>query len=575
MLWIIGFGTGHLLIIRLEQQTLMGAGSFHVYRSLFTGSTDSDLKTANTGGFAFRFNTSSGSNQFYSSNQENSNGWPMMFQGNKILDTTQSVAIQIGTVGQVTFLDNIIRSRSGVTTPAIKWFNNTGPDIIGIGKTYTVSSAINTGSATSPKYWNQDDSVVSYASINGSLPTMPSTYPNNGRTIVEIAPGSGSSTIQAAVNSAVVGTRTVIHFAVGSYSLGATITTPVNSDVQFVGDGYGSDLSWTGSSGGKMFSLPMSSKATFRELRFDSTNAESMYVTSADSAGSKIHTEGVFMEHINGNCVLTENLINTVVDLTGSEMNHQTNAPCLAATGVGGSGTSTLARFGGTIGADAVIDGPHYQVTNGGRILEEDVWFEGPNGRLIYPIDSGTFTFNVGHLAPQSGAPIEDFTQVTSFNGNITFLGAEYDFSNDANNTRQALHVVSQVGGTNILWAGQSCCQYNQNVSGGGPSYTGVSGSAGVVTLINNKILGLDGAFEIADSGVARTASFIRSMVAPIRTVLPTVDPAPNTASGVTDVRIYRVDLAASNVGIHIVSNGASGSTVNGVVAIIGNAKVQ
>jgi hypothetical protein len=241
-----------------------GAGDFHVYRCLFQNSSVADIKTGNTGGFGFRWNTSTGSNQFYTSTQQYSNGGPMVFQGNKILDTVQSVAIQIGTVGQVSFLDNVIRSRSGVTTPAISVFNNTGPDIIGVGNTYTVSNPVDTSSATSPRYWSQDDQIVSYSSINGSLPTMPGTLPNKNRTVVEIAPGSGSSVIQNVVNNAAIGTRTVIHFAPGSYNLSSTVTTPANSDVQFVGDGYGSDLAWSGPSGGQMFSLSGASKVTFR-----------------------------------------------------------------------------------------------------------------------------------------------------------------------------------------------------------------------------------------------------------------------------------------------------------------------
>lgn len=538
-----------------------GAGDFHIYRCLFQNSSDSDIKTSHTQAFGFRGNTSSGSNRFYTSDQEYTNGGPMMFQGNKILDTTQADAIQIGSVGQVSFVDNIIRSRSGVTAAPINIFNNSGPDVITVGNTYTAASLLDLSSATSPKTWSQDDQATSYSSVNGSLPSMPGTLPNNNRAIVEISPGSSASTIQSAINAAVAGTRTVLHFAPGSYNLSSTVTTPAFSDIQFVGDGYGSDLNWSGSGGGTMFSLSAPSKVTFRELRFDSSNAQSILVNSSDQSGSRVHGEGIFMEHINGNCVLAESLVNTAIDFTGLESNHQTNAPCIQAVGSGGGGTSYIAQFGGLIGADAVIDGPHYQVTNGGRILEEDIWFEGPDGRLIYPSDSGTFTFNIGHLSPQSGAPVEDLTQVTGFHGNITFLGTEHDFSNDGTNSRQALHVVSRASDTNILYAGQSCCQYNQNVAGGGPSYISIGGSGGTITAMNNKELGEDGVFQIANAGTAATAAFVRTMLAPLRTTLPTADPVPNTAAGATDVRLYRLNFANSTKAIHVVAT-AGGTLV-------------
>src|SRR5436309_3100203 len=79
-------------------------------------------------------------------------------------------------------------------------------------------------------------------------------------------------TIQPAINNAIQsfnGQRPVIHFAAGDYGITSTITIPANSDVQLVGDGHRTHLSWTGSGTGPVIYIKGPTHATLREMNID------------------------------------------------------------------------------------------------------------------------------------------------------------------------------------------------------------------------------------------------------------------------------------------------------------------
>ena len=87
----------------------------------------------------------------------------------------------------------------------------------------------------------------------------------------EIAPGANSAGIQQAIDQAATlsGQRPVVHLPKGSYSIGTTLSVPANADLQIVGDGWNSQLNWSGVAGGTILRMNGPSRAILREFSYE------------------------------------------------------------------------------------------------------------------------------------------------------------------------------------------------------------------------------------------------------------------------------------------------------------------
>jgi hypothetical protein len=102
-----------------------GAGNFHAYRNVFLRSTVADLAADNLFVFSIVGNVSIGSRTFSSGLRS-----PTLFQGNRIYDTTDRVAIFL--YGSTTvFLDNLIKSKAGNAGPVIQHLYDPAPLFVG------------------------------------------------------------------------------------------------------------------------------------------------------------------------------------------------------------------------------------------------------------------------------------------------------------------------------------------------------------------------------------------------------------------------------------------------------------
>jgi hypothetical protein len=513
-----------------------GAGNFLVYRSLFQNSSVADLTMYFTAYFSFRWNTSIGSQQFFRAGDSGQNSAPVTIQGNRIIDTINPVAIDVGNLGLVTLLDNQIRSRQDAAGPVVRmktWAH--GGDIISVGNMYTVSNPI-TVLTPGARWWTQGDQTVSYNQIDATVPAMPGTPPNLNRPVIEVTAGNGPGIQQAIYQAAeLTGQRPVVHIPKGHYALAQTVTVPANSDVQIVGDGYGTKLSSL-NAGGVMVELEGPSKATLRELSLNANNGTAIEIGNPDQAGSRILTSGLLQELATQNNVLAENLVYTNVDLQSHIMSYVSGS-AIKVVGAGGVGTSRVAVFGATTGADANGTAPIFEVTNGGRILAEDAWYEGGSSRLIYATDSGVFTGNGLHIAPTTDAPVEPIINVSGFNGLFTLLGSEFDF----HGLSRSIQIGSENSNTNVFISGIDPNQQN---------YFSRSSAGGYLNFINNKYCTAAGCFQVPDQGDARSAQFVTNLLNQLRTEKAGVP--TNLPAGTTDVRVYRVNMVSPSVGIHL-----------------------
>ena len=119
-------------------------GNFFVYRSVFRNSSIADIHIRATSHYSFRGNTSIGSNRFLLADFIGQNPAAITVQDNKILDTVQANAISDNNVGTLFLIDNVIRSKSGASGPAVTMDTGwaTGPDVVSVGNTFTVAAPI-------------------------------------------------------------------------------------------------------------------------------------------------------------------------------------------------------------------------------------------------------------------------------------------------------------------------------------------------------------------------------------------------------------------------------------------------
>jgi hypothetical protein len=526
-----------------------GPMSFAVYGSNFFGSTIADISTVPMV-MTIKDNYSSGSNQFLYDDSSGNNATEMYIQGNRILDTKNPIAIQSTGCGPIVMVDNVIRSKSGAAGPAVQvqtgCFSTGGAAIFSVGNKYTVSNP-ESAQGTTPRVYSIEGSSVTYASIDGTAPTLPGTPPNLGRTITEIPAGSTASQIQTAINNVVsrAGQRPVIHLQGGSYSIASTITVPANLDVQIIGDGFNTKLNWTGSSGGTLFKLASPSKARLQDMYLrGNTTGDPLYVGSEDVSGSRVQAEMIISTNSTGpNGLLVEGLTNTMVNFYGTSIQSgSTSVHSVVGTGVAGV-PSRVACFGCGEGAAnaASSSSDFYHVSNQGNLVVFSGWLEesGGQGGIITNLvnASGNLSLLGGVAAPNisSGQPT---VNLDNFQG--TFTLASYDVRIGQ------MNIANASSATNALLVG------SRTVSG---AWAGPYSGSGTEAMVGNFQQTSSGASLYADqaqgTSLPLSAAYVDKMFAQARKTATT----PNTAlpSGVSDVQLSFLGIdGGSKTALHI-----------------------
>ena len=185
----------------------------------------------------------------------------------------------------------MIRSTPGARGPVIEWQAADGADVTSVGNTFTVPNPIRVNG----RLVTIDDRIVETNAIRPQEPVLPGTPRNLSRPAVDVAPGASASDIQQAIDQAVRqnGQRPVVHIPFGSYAISRTLTIPA-SDLQLVGDGFGTVLRWTGVGRGPVVDLKGPTKATLREIEIDGASAaDGLIVENADEIGARAYLEQV------------------------------------------------------------------------------------------------------------------------------------------------------------------------------------------------------------------------------------------------------------------------------------------
>jgi hypothetical protein len=334
--------------------------------------------------FSFRYNTSIGSKQFFTTPFTGANAAEITFQGNTIADTVSNVAINIGTMGPIFLIDNVIASRSGATGAAVVQSSYDVPDMVAVSNTFTVSNPMTvTGGSGSPRFINVDNQTVARSSLTITAPTLPGVLPDNNRTVFEVAAGASGSAIQAAINQAAAlsSQRPVVHLAQGTYTILSTLTVPANADVQIIGDGGVTVLEWGGAQGtNPVMRLAGPSRAILRDFMIQTYGKSAgIQVDNADQVGARIYMEQATLTRGLTAGLLVDQLDNAVVELHDFYASQTSIAPATTGTGlkvVGGPSASGGNPRGGktsVFGGETSNNYLTFHLISRGRLLVNDL----------------------------------------------------------------------------------------------------------------------------------------------------------------------------------------------------------
>jgi hypothetical protein len=510
-----------------------GAGNFSVYRSTFERSSIADATLCNTGFFSFRGNVSVGSKRFLQACNIGANSAQLTFQKNRIA-TTDPVAIDVGNTGPVMLIDNEILSPMGAIGPVVRLSGSVPGDLLTIGNKYTVASPI-ANNTSSPRTVAIEDQTVAASSIAASVPDFVGFAPARKHMVFEVQAGAGAAGIQAAIDMAVASgdDLPVVHLPEGDYAVNASIKVPAAHAIAIVGDHDHSVVRWTGSTMDPLLELAGPSRALVEGLNLQGAGkAATVAVLGADQAGGRVFIDGVLHDNNKQANLIADGLRQTHIEARAYE-------PGMNA-GVGlqiSGGTSMIMRGGGTFGdANTTM----YQVTSGGNLVVEDVWFEG-GGNHLFRGDSGNFTYTSSFAAPgdqnHGGGAADASILVSGFSGQVTLLGASFNLPVASN----GILVEKETAQTSALVFGVEANKHD---------YFQHTSTGGMVGLeLSREYIPNQGSMPIADSG-AKGSDFVRTGLTQLRQLdFTDLHHAP---AGATDVRLRRLTVQDPSVGISI-----------------------
>ena len=520
-----------------------GAGNFHVYNSVFERSTTADLSMINTGGFSARGNYSEGSRAFFVSRSGTANPATIHLQNNVIVDTIETAAIRLGNQGPGLLLDNTIQSPPGAAGPVVTWDAWLGADVTSVGNTFTVADPIQSNGRTT----SVDDRVVRRSELGAEPPAQPGTLPKLARRVFEVPVNGDGRAVQAAIDAASAqrGARPIVHVPTGVYAVPETLTIPA-SDVQLVGDGYGTILRWTGAGTGPVVRLLGPSRATLREIQIDGAGrANGLVVDDMDQPDGRVLMQQVQLRHAREADLIVDGLDFSHVQMEDVGHAYSPNGAAIRVTGgrrrAAGEDTSgRVSIFSGAASGNRVS----YDVSNGARLLVRDLWYESHAGPGFARV-GGRAEFTADGLrvaSPVDGA--SSAFAIDDLDGRVTILASHLD---------DGITITGRGDQAQVLVSALLCEQRLERC------YTDVSNPRAQATVLNSRHVGvLPLTRSVPATNVGRAApDFLRTMLRHAREERPgalTARPA-----NATDVRLFRVVVQRSLENVRL-SPGAAGA---------------
>jgi hypothetical protein len=400
--------------------------------------------------------------------------------------------------------------------------------VASVGNTFTVRDAIkNNGRLVSI-----DDRVVARDTLRSIEPSLSSALPNLKRPIFEVRAGAGTSEIQDAVLAAVRrnGHRPVVHIPHGTYLIAETLTLPV-SDVQLVGDGYGTILRWAGAGAGPVLRVKGPSKATVREIQIDAAaKADGVVIDTVDQAGSRVYMDQAQLRAGRQTNLFVNRLDNTTVQLEDVGYAYSPDAVSIKVLGgpASAAGHDTPGKtniFSGASAGHRIS----YDVSAGAEVLVRDLWYEsraGPGFANLH--DAAVFTIDGARVSsPARQAPAA--FDINTLAGRVAILATHIDDRVVISGNGSKAEVLAMG-----IVAEQKSPEYFANAA---------SPPARAALLNSRHLSKFPGIRSTSTANVGEAdAAFVRTMLRQTRgehaRVLHSLPP------GITDVRMFRVWVA-------------------------------
>lgn len=493
-----------------------GAGNFHVYDSAFYNSFYADLQVTNTQSFNFRDNYSENSNLFLLEAYYFTNAAQTRMTGNKVVVSVNGAQIPMdgvfaatsvyhGNMGPLVSNDNVFQSSAADVRgmPVIKVDGQYPPDCISVGDTFTVGNDI----SDSGRLLTIDDVVTPVSLV---APAAFPTPPSMGRQLFEVPVGDNGTLLQAAITSAAAlnGQRPIVHLSKGSYTVASTIVVPA-CDVQIIGDGRATVLTWAGSASGLMFQLQGPSHVIMRDLYLNGNfgSASILRIDGADQVGGRVYVcEPILVNSDTG--LKIESIGSTLVEVQDSNIFSNTSKAANI------TDSRNVAFLAGLISGNPT----DFLIVNSNVVLRDLFHDSGASFVTTYADISGTSAVTIEGCSLNFSSNNSDVIQLSG--GDLTLLSTTINAT------------VHFTGGT--AWA------VGSNQLGAVTNFFTGSGTPILVQnrqyLIPNSV----GSTAVADSTPAPTSADVRTRLAQSRAVHATTRIKDLSAS-VTDVRLYRI----------------------------------
>jgi uncharacterized protein (TIGR03437 family) len=521
---------------RLGVTNEYGAGSFHVYTSVFRDSSYSDISIHDAFVFSIRGNTSVNSKKFFTGVDVGQNSANVTIQGNRIITPRDDAAISVRNLGPLMLIDNQFQSRAGAQGPVVEHRSGyAGLETVSIGNTFTVNNPVVVESPSS-RFRTMGDKIVSSLSL--SVPALPAAPPRVQRQIFEVPATAGDQYIQETIAKAAAykGQRPVIHLQPGTFWIYRTIWVPVGLDVQIVGDSRASRMQWMGPDQGPMLCLLGPSRALLADFAMHgASRASGIVIENADQENARVFAHQAYtqssgsynlrVDGIERARVRFEDYLHLIPGLTSVKV---TGGPDMADGA--GPGVTVLAGALGTAsnGAPTI-----YDVSNRGSLIVQDSFYEGwaPGfARLGRP---GSLTLQGALIAPYPQAQSGPSLTFDGFPGSASIVNSMI---------QRNVQVANESASTRILLLG---------IAGRDSNFFSRTAGDGKVALFNSsQSVSNTGWYAVPETG-AWDPDFVGNMLAQARAVSPSfpLDPLPE---GVTDVQMYRLQVSHGPVNIHI-----------------------
>ena len=402
-------------------------GNYHAYRCYFEGSTESDF--INDNGYYTSVRGCYSVNSMYFSNDRGAscNPFKRIFQGNQV-QPLQGNSIYFAHVGKPMFIDNVFskgRTQAGDYTLHYSSWCPGIYQVLSVGNKYAMAEPLRMQVARKRTFAMKDvykfpgELITSKQSFLDSQEQRPAKIK---RKIFEVPRNSSGEGIQALINQAAAlkGSRPVIHFPVGYFTIENTLVIPAGSDMQLIGDGniYASVIR-EGRNFPKrkpMIKVNGPSNVVIRDLQLGEHDGSENDITAVefvnvDQQGSlaildQLHTSSTTSVDVNAQDYLYVQKQNSFFS-TGNKV---TGGKLAAA-----KSTAGLYCYGGQF-ADL-------SVKSKGKFVSKDCWWEG-NKRTPLDIEgSGTITMDGIMIAPV-GADSNTTIAINQFNGKISIMNA-------------------------------------------------------------------------------------------------------------------------------------------------------